>query len=132
MSGRETNGFLVYTKPSQNCSYLSQPGFYLHPPFPSIRTLRIHVLISAGQHAWVVDGKTNRFFEYDLNGKLLYSWGLSGFFPGGTLGAHQFSVNSEGNVYVAEAWSGRSQNFRPKPEADRKKVIEPPIPWWRS
>ena len=32
---------------------------------------------------------------------------------------------------MAEAWSGRSQKFRPKPEADLRKLIEPPIPWWR-
>ena len=87
-----------------------------------------HIMITADQYAWVVDGTTNRFFKYDLNGKLLYAWGVYGYFPGGLWGPHQFSVDSDGNVYVAEAWSGRSQKFKPKPGADRSKLIAPPVP----
>ena len=65
--------------------------------------------------------------KYDLNGKMLYAWGVYGYFPGGMWGPHQFSVDSDGNVYVAEAWSGRSQKFIPKPGADRSKLISAPI-----
>ena len=67
-------------------------------------------------------------FKYDLSGKMLYAWGIYGYFPGGLWGPHQFSVDTDGNVYVAESWSGGSQKFRPKPGADRSKLISAPVP----
>ena len=95
--------------------------------WPNIRA-PYHIMITADQFAWVLDGTTNRFFKYDLNGKLLSAWGVYGYFPGGLWGPHQFSVDSDGNVYVAESWSGRSQKFSPKPGADRSKLINAPVP----
>jgi hypothetical protein len=34
--------------------------------------------------------------------------------PGGCGGVHQFSVDSEGNLYTADVHVGRPQKFRPK------------------
>jgi len=65
-------------------------------------------------------------FKYDLNGKMLTSWGTQGTFPGGIWNPHQFSVDSEGNLYIAEATGGRTQKFRPRPGADRSRLIGPP------
>jgi hypothetical protein len=39
---------------------------------------------------------------------------------------HQFSVDSEGNLYAAEALGGRTQKFRPKIDADQSLLIPPP------
>jgi DNA-binding beta-propeller fold protein YncE len=86
-----------------------------------------HIMITADQHLWVADGVTNKFLEYDLNGKLLYSWGTYGSFPGAFWGVHQFSVDSEGNLYAAETFGGRTQKFRPKAGADRAKLIGQPV-----
>ena len=86
-----------------------------------------HIMITADQHLWVADGVTNKFLEYDLNGKLLYSWGTYGSFPGAFWGVHQFSVDSEGNLYEAETFGGRTQKFRPKAGADRAKLIGQPV-----
>jgi hypothetical protein len=58
-----------------------------------------------------------------LNGKYLYGWGAPGGTPGAFAGPHQFSVDQEGNLYVAEVFNGRVQKFRPKPGADRAKLI---------
>ena len=38
-----------------------------------------------------------------MNGSLEYAWGTYGTFPGGVWGVHQFSVDSEGTLYAAEA-----------------------------
>jgi hypothetical protein len=48
-------------------------------------------------------------------GKLLSSWGTFGQFPGGFWGPHQFSVDNENNLYIADVHVGRVQKFRPKP-----------------
>ena len=85
-------------------------------------------MISNDQHLWVADGQTNKFLKYDLNGKLLHSFGTWGTFPGAIWGVHQFSVDSDGNLYAAETYGGRQQKFRPKPGADRAKLIGVPPP----
>lgn len=92
--------------------------------WPNIRSPNF-MHISKDQSVWVCDGVTNKFLKYDTNGKLLYSWGTYGDFPGAFWSPHQFSVDSEGNLYVAEAYNGRSQKFRPKPNADPAMLIKP-------
>jgi hypothetical protein len=85
-------------------------------------------MVSADQHLWVTDGATNKVLEYDLDGKLLYSWGTFGSLPGAVWGVHQFSVDSEGNLYVSEDNGGRYQKYRPKPGANRSKLVGAPPP----
>jgi sugar lactone lactonase YvrE len=84
------------------------------------------LLITDDQYLWVSDGVTNKFLKYDLNGKLLYSWGTYGFFPGQFWGVHQFAVDSDGNLYAAETFGGRTQKFRPKKGADPATLIGQP------
>ena len=50
-----------------------------------------------GEHLWIADGNTQKMLKYDLTGRLLFSWGTFGQFPGGFWGVHQFSVDSDGN-----------------------------------
>ena len=87
-----------------------------------------YILMSADNRVWVADGVTNKFLKYALNGSLEYSWGTYGTFPGGIWGVHQFSVDSEGNLYAAEALGGRTQKFQPKIDADAAALITPPPP----
>lgn len=90
--------------------------------WPNIRRpYAVHM--SDDQHLWVSDGITQKFLKFDLNGRLLYSWGTFGAFPGGFWGVHQFSVDSEGNLYTADVHVGRPQKFKPKPGADPSKLI---------
>ena len=95
--------------------------------WPNVRSAYVF-WVSNDQHLWVADGVTNKFLKYDLNGKLLYSWGTWGTFPGAFWGVHGFSVDSDGNLYAAETFGGRTQKYRPKPGADRSKLIGPPPP----
>jgi DNA-binding beta-propeller fold protein YncE len=92
------------------------------------------ILMSKDQHLWVGDGTTNRISKYDANGKFLYGWGISatirsGAQPGWFDGPHQMSVDQEGNLYVAEVWSGRVQKFRPKKGADPAKLVQSELRW---
>jgi 6-bladed beta-propeller len=76
-----------------------------------------------GQALWVGDGYAMKFLKFDLNGKLLASWGTFGSMPGTFWGLHAFDVDSEGNLYVAEDYGGRVQKFRPKPNGNQAQLI---------
>ena len=41
---------------------------------------------------------------------------------------HQFSVDTDGNLYAADSFGGRSQKFAPKAGADRSKLVGGSIP----
>ena len=80
-------------------------------------------LITDDQVLWMSDGGTNRIVKYDLNGRYHYGWGAPGGDHGDFQGPHGITVDQEGNFYVAEVFNGRVQKFRPKPNADKTKVI---------
>ena len=80
-------------------------------------------LITADQTLWVLDGGTHRILKYDLDGNYLYGWGGPRRYPGQFGGPHALTVDQDGNLYVAEVFSGRVQKFRPKPGADPRKLI---------
>jgi len=101
-------------------------GKYLDE-WPDIRR-PIDLLITADQRMWVADLDTNKILQYDLNGKLLSSWGTYGTFPGAFWGIHQFSVDPQGNLYVAETFGGRTQKFQPKSDAPKSTLIGAPPP----
>jgi peptidylamidoglycolate lyase len=84
------------------------------------------LLMTADQFLWSASGQTQKFTKYDLNGKLLASWGTFGAFPGGFWGVHQFHVDSEGNLYTADVHVGRPQKFRPRPGGNRDQLIGRP------
>ena len=84
-------------------------------------------MVSSDQSVWVSDLETSKLLKYSTDGTLLYYWGVYGTFPGGFWGILQFSVDPQGNLYVAETYGGRTQKFRPKPDADRSKLIPAPV-----
>jgi hypothetical protein len=80
-------------------------------------------LITTDQSLWVSDGGTHRILKYDLKGNYLYGWGIAGNFPGQFNGPHSITVDQDGNLYLAEVFGGRVQKFRPKPNADKAKLV---------
>jgi peptidylamidoglycolate lyase len=82
-----------------------------------------YIYMSDDQHLWVSGGTTQKILKYDLTGKLLYSWGSFGTWPGGFWGVHQFSVDSENNFYTADVHIGRLQKFTPKPGANPLQLV---------
>ena len=82
--------------------------------------------ITADHHIWATDSGTWKIVKWDLNGKYLYSFGYQGDAPGAFWGAHQFNVDQEGSLYVAEVSNGRVQKFRPKKGADPEKLVGKP------
>lgn len=87
------------------------------------------ILMSGDRTLWVIDRTSSRMVQFDLEGHLLYSWGVSGpGFPGGFWGVHQGSVDQEGNFYTAEVNAGRFQKFSPRPGVNPAMVIQPVLP----
>ena len=84
------------------------------------------LMMTDDQFLWSASGQTMKFTKYDLNGRLLAAWGTYGAMPGGFWGVHQFHVDSEGSLYTADVHVGRPQKFRPRPGADRNRLIGAP------
>jgi hypothetical protein len=78
-------------------------------------------------HIWVGDGFTSKFLRYDLEGRLVTSWGQWGIAPGTFWGVHWFDVDDEGTLYVAEVYGERVQKFRPRADVspDDPRLIGP-------
>ena len=72
---------------------------------------------------WVVDGTNARLLQFERDGKRLYWWGAYGVQPGQFWEPHQISVDSEGNLYIADSFGGRTQKYSPSKTADRSKLI---------
>jgi DNA-binding beta-propeller fold protein YncE len=88
----------------------------------------IHLIqIGADRMLWAYDRGTSKMLKYDLEGHFLYGWGVWGDFPGGFWGVHGFSVDQEGNFYVAEVDTGRVQKFRPRAGVNPQHLVAKPV-----
>ena len=85
------------------------------------------IFITADQTVWVADGTNARLLKFNPDGKLLYWWGTYGPRPGAFWEPQSISVDSDGNLYVADSFLGRTQKFRPKPGADKAKLVGLPM-----
>jgi DNA-binding beta-propeller fold protein YncE len=90
------------------------------------------ILVPADQKSvWVLDGDNHRILQYDPNGKLMSSWGnygASGTGSGEFWEMHDFSVDSEGSLYIADSFGGKSTKLTPRAGADKTKLVGQPIP----
>jgi NHL repeat len=83
-----------------------------------------HLLLTEDRNLWMSDGHgTFKMLKYDLDGKMLYSWGTFGPYPGELWGVHEFSTDQLGNLFTAEVFNGRAQMFRPKAGADPARLV---------
>jgi peptidylamidoglycolate lyase len=79
--------------------------------------------MSRDQHLWCYDGDHEQFIKYDLRGHIETVFGRYGTYPGATWGVHQIAADSEGNMYAAEVFGGRTQKFVPKPNANPRDLF---------
>ncbi len=87
----------------------------------------VGVYIDERNAVWVISASLNRLLKYNMNGELQYYWGAyggtRGGFAGGMSRPHQFSVDTEGNVYVASWDGGWANKYTPKPGANPDHLI---------
>ena len=84
------------------------------------------IFVSADGHIWVVDGTNARLLQFDRNGKRLYMWGTYGTQPGQFWEPHQIAVDSEGTLYIADSFGGRTQKYVQGKGADRSRLLSAP------
>jgi DNA-binding beta-propeller fold protein YncE len=114
----------VVDRANSRIQIFDENGKYLDE-WPNLRSINA-IMMTADQHLWAADNVTNKILKYDLNGRLLYSWGTQGIFPGAMWGVHQFSVDSAGSLYLAEAYNARVQKLRPRPGQEPWKLVGAP------
>jgi NHL repeat len=124
----QTRHVFVNDRGNHRAQVFDENGKYLYEwnfgPEPS----DIHLFyIGADRNLWAYDRGTSKMLKYDLEGRFLYAWGTWGDFPGGFWGVHGFSVDQEGNFYVAEVDNGRVQKFRPRQGAAQAFLIGKPV-----
>jgi len=116
----------VSDRDNNRVQIFNEDGHYLD----EWRNIRIpaFILATKDQAVWVLTLTTARLLKYDLQGQLLTYWGTESRqrpFPGSFSGPHQFSVDPEGNVYVADFRNG-VQKFVAKPGADMSRLVGQP------
>ena len=79
--------------------------------------------MSRDQHLWCYDGDHEQFIKYDLRGHIETVFGRYGTYPAQPGACTRSSADSEGNMYAAEVFGGRTQKFVPKPNANPRDLF---------
>ncbi len=115
----------------------------------------VAIMIDVNDHVWILDATLNRILKYNLDGQLLDYFGTygeasslgrpgftcsspayiaaAGLSPdhtgacGGFSLPHQMSVDSEGNLYVAQFGGPWIDKYVPRTDADPSRLIGQPI-----
>jgi len=119
----------VVDRSNRRIQIFDENGNFLHQWYLGDLSATYNIEITENQVMWISDGHGNfKMYKYDLNGRMLYQWGTKGSqIPGELWGVHQFSVDSDGNLYTAEVWGGRPQKFRPRPGVDPRMLVGQPV-----
>src|SRR6266853_1846274 len=124
----QTRRVFVNDRDNNRIQIFDENGKYLSEWRIAVRPSSLHyVVIGEDRKLVTFDRLTHKMLKYELDGRLIYSWGTIGDFPGTLWGVHGMSTDQEGNLYVAEVDSGRFQKFRPRPGANPATLIGKPI-----
>ncbi len=123
-----TRQVFVNDRANRRIQVFDENGKYLREWSVGDLPADVHTIhIYSDGYLWAADRGTNKMVRYDLNGNLMYTWGTWGDFPGGMWGVHDFSVDQDGNVYVAEVDNGGAQKYRPRKGANPAYMLGKPL-----
>ncbi|MGP0074231.1 MAG: hypothetical protein ACLPWF_20145 [Bryobacteraceae bacterium] len=124
----QTRHVFVNDRANHRIQVFDENGKFLYDFSMGQEPSDIHLIyIGADRSLWAFDRGTSKMLKYDLEGHFLYSFGTWGDFPGGFWGVHGFSVDQEGNFYVAEVDNGRVQKFKPRPGVNQALLVSKPV-----
>jgi hypothetical protein len=82
---------------------------------------------------WGFADVVGKVAKWDFNGRLLYSWGVVGDFPGSFFNIHGASTDQQGNLYTVEVGGGRVQKFTPRKGGNPAYLVGAPnYPTWKQ
>ena len=123
----QTRRIFVNDRQNRRIQVFDENGKYLDEWSVGAPPADIHLIhMDGSRYLWAFDRASSHMIKYDLNGYFQYGWGAFGNFPGSFWGVHGISVDSEGNVYVAEVDNGGGQKFRPRPGANPAMLMTKP------
>jgi DNA-binding beta-propeller fold protein YncE len=124
----QTRHVFVNDRANHRIQVFDENGKFLYDFSMGQEPSDIHLIyIGADRTLWAFDRGTSKMLKFDLEGHFLYSFGTWGDFPGGFWGVHGFSVDQEGNFYVAEVDNGRVQKFRPRQTVNSAFLVSKPV-----
>ena len=124
----QTRHVFVNDRANHRIQVFDENGKFLYDFSMGQEPSDIHLIyIGADRTLWAFDRGTSKMLKYDLDGHFLYSFGTWGDFPGGFWGVHGFSVDQEGNFYVAEVDNGRVQKFTPRQGVNTAFLVGKPV-----
>jgi len=80
------------------------------------------------KYVWVGDIYAPRFYKFDLQGHMITSFGTWGMEDGAISGIHDFDVDTEGNLYVANHDIQATEKFIPLKDGNPEQIIGPLLP----
>jgi DNA-binding beta-propeller fold protein YncE len=123
----KTEQVYVNDRGNRRVQVFDRSGKYLREWSVGAPPSDVHLIHWFDGAIWAADRGTNKMVKWDSNGNFMYAWGTWGDFPGGMWGVHDFSVDQEGNVYVAEVDNGGGQKYRPRKGANPAMMIGKPL-----
>jgi hypothetical protein len=124
----QTRHVFVNDRANHRIQVFDENGKFLYDFSMGQEPSDIHLIyVGADRSLWAFDRGTSKMLKFDLEGHFLYSFGTWGDFPGGFWGVHGFSVDQEGNFYVAEVDNGRVQKFQPRQTVNSAFLVGKPV-----
>ena len=118
-----TRGVYVTDRSSHRIQVFDENGKFLDQ-FSTGKPSEPQVLfLSTDKNLWIADNSTSKIIKYDTAGHYLYSWGSGGQWAGAMWNVHGMSVDSDGNLYIAEVNNGRAQKFRARAGANKAMLV---------
>ena len=124
----KTGTVYVSDRGNHRIQVFDQNGKFLRQwPVSKLGQVQFLIFASDGSGVWGFADRVSKVVKWDLDGHLLYSWGVLGDTPGTFLNPHGASTDQEGNLYVAEVGNGRLQKFTPRAGANPAFLVGPPV-----
>ena len=110
----ETRKVYVTDRENHRIQIFDENGKYLDQFSTGTPSTPQVLFLDASRSLWIADNDTSKIIKYDIEGHYQYSWGSKGEWPGALWNVHGMSVDSDGNLYLAEVNAGRVEKFRPR------------------
>ena len=124
----ETGYVYVSDRSNRRIQVFDENGTFIRQwPVGQGTNLQFLIVPADRSGVWGFTDRVSKVVKWDLEGHLLYSWGVLGDVPGTFLNMHGASVDQEGNLYTAEVGNGRVQKFRPRAGANPAMLVGPPV-----